>query len=483
MHRTSTPARRRRGLATRPGLESLEGRRLLATTVLSVTTAADAGAGSLRQALLTAASPPSPSNFVINFAIPGSGVHTITPASPLPVVPSGVTIAAWSQPGYAGKPLIEINGSAAPTYRAAGLYTEGLILKAGDGVFGLAIDGFAGDQLLVTGEHDGIQGDYIGLDATGEAAPNVGQAGISVINTGFLAIGGAGQGQADVISGNHWGIYASNAYALDIEGNAIGLDAARTKAIGNAFAGVDLVSVHDSIVGGTSAASANQVGASLIGVYLTANAGSYADYNVQVQGNQIGENVALASLPNFKYDLFLDYGANGNQVGGNRFGAIAGSPATAPIALVRDVNPANRYSGNVGFDAATQQVNLGVTSSYVPSSPVKGKVYSFTATYTVTNQGPQTATGVILAVSVAPGSSFQVVGYQTGTTGTFDPAFVQSTGATTYLIRFDPLASGQSGTITLNCRNTSGTLAGTLTGSASSDGIDVQTSNKSSHPF
>ncbi len=285
MDRHRPPARRRPDLATRPRLEPLEGRQLLATATLTVTTTGDSGAGSLRQALLDASSPAPSTNYQINFAIPGSGPHTIQPTSSLPVVPANTTIAGWTQPGYSGNPLIEISGSKAGTYRAPGQYVEGLILSGGNGIYGLAIDGFAGDQVLVRGVNSAIQGDHIGVGPFGEIAPGNDQAGISVLNAGYVTIGGPGAGQGDIISGNHWGIFASNSYVLDVEGNAIGLDGAGTKALANGFVGVELVGTHDSLIGGSSAASANHIVGSQYGLYLTANAGGPYDYNDRIFGN------------------------------------------------------------------------------------------------------------------------------------------------------------------------------------------------------
>lgn len=48
---------------------------------------------------------------VINFAIPGGGVQTITLTSALPTVTKFTTIDATTQPGYAGTPLVVLNGN------------------------------------------------------------------------------------------------------------------------------------------------------------------------------------------------------------------------------------------------------------------------------------------------------------------------------------------------------------------------------------
>ena len=90
----------------------------------TVTTTADAGPGSLREAILAANAQAGLDSIL--FAIPGAGPHTISPLSPLPALTGPTVINGTSQPGYAGTPLIEIEGS-----------------SAGGGAIGLPIQGGA----------------------------------------------------------------------------------------------------------------------------------------------------------------------------------------------------------------------------------------------------------------------------------------------------------------------------------------------------
>ena len=79
-----------------------------------VTNTLDSGPGSLRQAILDANATPNVGGpDLIRFAIPGSGAHTIQPLSPLPTITDPVVLDATTQPGYAGKPVIELDGSLA----------------------------------------------------------------------------------------------------------------------------------------------------------------------------------------------------------------------------------------------------------------------------------------------------------------------------------------------------------------------------------
>ena len=104
----------RRNSAYRPRIESLEDRRLMA--VITVTGTGDAinatdGVVTLREAITAANSHKNISDVVgvgaygtddtIAFDIPGPGVHTIAPTSPLPVITDPMTIDGYTQPGSA----------------------------------------------------------------------------------------------------------------------------------------------------------------------------------------------------------------------------------------------------------------------------------------------------------------------------------------------------------------------------------------------
>jgi hypothetical protein len=116
----------------RPLLEIMEDRTLLATFLVSTT--ADSGPGSLRQAILNSNAATGDTN-TIDFAVPGAGVQTITPFSPLPAITKSVVIDGTTESGFAGAPLIAIGGQS-----QGGL--SPLSVSAGDvTVRGLAVDG------------------------------------------------------------------------------------------------------------------------------------------------------------------------------------------------------------------------------------------------------------------------------------------------------------------------------------------------------
>src|SRR6516164_5247761 len=106
-HLPSHKQRQRVSFRYRPSLESLEDRVLLNT--YTVTSTADSGMGTLRQAILDANGHAGTDTITFNLA--GSGVQTIAPLSALPTISGAVILDGTTQPGYKTTPLIEINGA------------------------------------------------------------------------------------------------------------------------------------------------------------------------------------------------------------------------------------------------------------------------------------------------------------------------------------------------------------------------------------
>src|SRR5262249_4610545 len=103
--------------------------------VFTVTNTADSGPGSLRRAIFDADATSGP--VTIAFDLPATGAATIAPIAPLPPITNSVLIDGFSQPGYAGTPLVELNGSQAGTSDGLTISGSGTIVR------GLMIDGFA----------------------------------------------------------------------------------------------------------------------------------------------------------------------------------------------------------------------------------------------------------------------------------------------------------------------------------------------------
>ena len=214
--------------------EALEPRAMLA--LLSVTTTADDGPGSLRQVILTSNSIPG-ADF-IRFDIPGEPgtVRTIRPLSPLPPLVEGlVTLDGRTQPGYAGTPLIELDGS------GAGPGADGL--RGPLAVIGLVVNRFSRHGIVLTGGAPGVgvQSSYIGTTAGGDVA--AGNLGAGIYLVGSALVGGSGDARVDastrnVISGNGVGVWVDALARGTIAGNYIGTDVTGTRAVPNLMEGV-----------------------------------------------------------------------------------------------------------------------------------------------------------------------------------------------------------------------------------------------------
>src|SRR5712692_8328746 len=85
----------------------------------------------------------TPGHDVINFSI-GTGMQTIRPASRLPDITDPVTIDGSTQPGFSGRPIIELSGASAGA--------PGLLIFAGDSTIqGVVINRFTGDGIALIG--------------------------------------------------------------------------------------------------------------------------------------------------------------------------------------------------------------------------------------------------------------------------------------------------------------------------------------------
>jgi hypothetical protein len=270
----------------------------------------DSGAGSLRQAITDSNATAGTQTIV--FQIPGAGVRSISTTSALPDITDRVVIDGFTQPGYGGSPLVEINGAGAVAVNA-GLN----ILSGGSTVRGLVINNFTGHGIrLATAGGNTVRANFIGVNAAGDAAqPNTGH-GVFIDNTPGNTIGGANAGEGNLISGNGGQgvrIDGAGATANTLAGNFIGTDAAGASAVGNAGDGVLINNGSGNTVGGSSVFSGNAVAFNgQDGVEIIGGSGN------SVISNEIHDNGTTAQ--HLGIDLSPD-GANPNDAGDADAGA------------------------------------------------------------------------------------------------------------------------------------------------------------------
>lgn len=270
--------------------------------------AASGGACTLRAAIQEANALPGADT--IQFAI-GSGVQTITLGSTMTTVSQPVTIDGWTQPGYAGSPLIVINGN--------GKAGPGLLITGGSTtVRGLVITRVSGDGMeLRTGGGNVIEGNFIGMAADGVTpAANTGH-GIVVSSSPNNRIGGTTIPQRNLISkntakGGGGGIVLNGAGGNTIQGNFIGTDITGTVEHPNEARGIAVIGSSNNMIGGPQAGAGNLIaGNRATGVRMLGGSN-----NNTVQGNFLGTNrTVTAFIPNDRGVQIRD--GEGNKVLGN----------------------------------------------------------------------------------------------------------------------------------------------------------------------
>jgi HYR domain/FG-GAP-like repeat len=304
----------------------------------TVTNTNDSGQGSLREAL--------ESGGTISFNIPGPGPYVINLLSSLPPIapaPGGigpVTIDGTTQPGFAGAPIIVLNGG-------GNLSITALDISAGNCVVrGLAINGFGGSAGITLSENGNniIEDNYIGVGTGGNGSPlTTGNSlGIDVISSSNNLIGGTTDNARNVIAANNSnGIQIrDNAISTgnQIQGNYLGTNAAGTAqgSTGTNGSGVVFIgSQSGNTVGGTTAGARNVISGHNIGVNLGGNSSNL------VQGNYIGTDfTGTIAITNAQANVNIATTGSSHTVGGTTpaarnilsggafFGVTSGSAAT-----------------------------------------------------------------------------------------------------------------------------------------------------------
>ncbi len=295
----------------------------------TVTNTNDAGPGSLRQAILDANAVAGADTIV--FAIPGAGVHTITPTTPLPTITGPVVLNGYSQPGSSPNTLA-VGDDAVLQIELSGLTSGGTgiaITGGGSTVRGLVIHSFGPAVTMDTAGGNTVAGNFVGTDSTGTVA--LGNSGFGTISASGISdnhIGGATPADRNLISGNggSFAVIVSGASVSSnfIQGNYIGVDVTGTAALANIGVGVAAFGAPNTTIGGLTPTPGTPPGNLIAG-----NAGwgvevSFATAtNNTVQGNLIGTNATgTAALGNAGgIAIGANAGANNNLIGGTADGA------------------------------------------------------------------------------------------------------------------------------------------------------------------
>ncbi len=259
----------------------------------------------------------------------------IQPTTILPALHGDLVIDGTTQPGFAGTPIVEIDGTFAGS-------VDGLYMGGNSEVRGLVVINWRLGIGLYGGNSITIAGNYIGVDATGSSAqPN--QWGIDLCGSNQV-IGGPSHADRNVISGNgEIGILdACQNPDTSIIGNYVGTDATGTFAIPNRF-GVQLG------LGGVGRSNWT-----IVNNLISGNTGgglSFGGVGGFVIGNYIGTDVSGAfAIPN-----------------GGPCGAIvswSGGGGSGPVVGGTGAGEGNVISGNLGAGLLAHE-NIVVMGNYI----------------------------------------------------------------------------------------------------------------------
>jgi hypothetical protein len=335
-----------------------------------VTNANNAGPGSLRQAITDANAHQNVGTVDrINYNISGAGVHTIVLASNLPDITGSVFLDGWSQPGFQGKPLIEVTTVGQATGNGLNLRSDfitvrGLIINRFVGGIGIFIDAVSSTA---------VQGCYIGTDADGlAAAPNA--VGIFIRGGSHNLIGGSGKGAGNLISGNISagimiekrilsGIPDMTPRFNTIQGNFIGTDVTGTVAVPNYGDGIYISGRRNS---DDTAQEGHKIGGTIRGAgnVISGNRGDgIFAYNVEylrIQGNRIGTGADGVTPV-------------GNQGNGFQLVSGAGCIIGPEVPDGPNLDAANTIAYNGGGTSDVFTGN-GILFQSAPWSPIPGRV-------------------------------------------------------------------------------------------------------------
>jgi hypothetical protein len=230
----------------------------------------------------------------IHFDIPGAGVHTIEPAT-LPEITDPVVLDGYTQAGASPNSNGPDQGSNAEILIAidASLDGVGLDISGGEStVRGLAIhSAFERAIRLFTNGNNTVEGNFLGLTAAGDSAPDFTFDGVRIQSSGNT-IGGNTPAARNVIEG-----VASRSVRIEaggdstvVQGNLIGLDASGAQSLTPGGTGIEVIDVDGTLIGGTSAAARNVIAGLFRGIAV---AGSST--NTLIQGNYLGTDVTGTS--------------------------------------------------------------------------------------------------------------------------------------------------------------------------------------------
>lgn len=295
----------------------------------------------------------------IHFRLPASDPNrvagspdywVITPTALLPFSGDIAEIDASTQPGWAGAPIVELDGAAVLASESDGLFVaSGMTLR------GLSVTGWVDDGVLIGGDGASIEANWFGVRPDGTVAANGGKDAIIYGTTSNVTFGGTTTTDGNVVAaggGDDGLVIVNSASNILIENNLFGVAADGVTSLNSAV--TELLILTDDVSDIT--VRANQFGgAPNAAIAISTNA-----TDIDVVGNTFGTD------PSGTVDLSVGQAIWSDTTGSFRFGgtgpgdgnvvrnaeydAVVLDPGFAGTATILGNSIAG--SGQLAFDAA-----------------------------------------------------------------------------------------------------------------------------------
>ncbi len=304
------------------------------------------------------------------FEIPGTGVQTIEPASLLPALAGPIMIDATTQTGYAGSPVVVLDGG--------GSLDDGLVLEGNGGaVRGLAIVDFAMNGIRITGDNNRVEACHIGVMPDGTTPRPNRRFGVRIEGGAENTIGGSEEAARNVIASESFTtedeispatipagvVVAGAARENRISGNTIGLTRDGDASINGEPSGVGVLVFggEGTLIGGDAgtpgSAPGNAISGLLFGVFVSVEDPETLPSLTRIAGNLIGTDVTgQRAVPNAA-GVYL-YGASAAT-------RIGGEPGER-----------NVISGNSGVGISLLSLDWSGNPADLPFAPQEVGIYA-----------------------------------------------------------------------------------------------------------
>ncbi len=230
------------------------------------------------------------------------------------------------------------------------------------------VSGNSQDGILITGNQNVVEGNYVGTDSTGTTALSNGLNGIEIDDSDSNIIGGIVVSARNVITGNRGRGILLSAGALNnqVEGNYIGVDATGNGLLGNDSSGVEVNSSSSNTIGGASVAAGNLILAnSGEGILITSGGSNSAMGNTIAGNSDNGVWIFDATGPNtiggMAGNFIAGNAANGVLISTSARSSVEGNRILENSSNGIDLNVSNQNTigGTTSGDANIVAGNLG----------------------------------------------------------------------------------------------------------------------------